>query len=68
MRKKETWMKVGAIVMADGKPGTITKMEENTLNGQEYVYYIHVRRVGVKWDAPYHPNDVSELKEEEVKP
>lgn len=38
MRKKESWMFKGAIVQAYGKKATITKMEENHLNGVDYVY------------------------------
>lgn len=61
MRKKEKWMFKGALVLALGKKGTITKMEENTLNGVEYVYYIYVKLEGQKHSGTYHPADISEL-------
>ena len=61
MRKKANWMFKGAIVLALGKKGTITKMQENTLGGVDYVYYINVKLEGEKHDGVYHPSDVSEL-------
>lgn len=61
MKKKENWMFKGAIVNALGKKGVITKMEENTLNGVDYVYYIHVKLEGEKHSGKYHPNDIKEL-------
>lgn len=61
MRKKEPWMFKGAIVLALGEKGIITKMQENKLNGTDYVYYIHVKLEGAKHANPYHPSDVSEL-------
>jgi hypothetical protein len=67
MKKKQPWMKVGAIVLALGKPGTITKMQENTLDGVEYVYNISVKLSGAKFANPYHPNDVKELTGEDVR-
>lgn len=62
MRKKELWMFKGAIVLALGKKGVITKMEENNLNGVDYVYYIYVKLEGEKNPGTYHPADVQELK------
>ena len=64
MKKKEAWMKVGAIVMAYGKQGTIIKLQENQIDGIDYVYYIDVKLSGQKHSSPYHPNDVSEVKAE----
>lgn len=61
MRKKEAWMFKGALVLALGKKGTITKMQENHLNGVDYVYYIDVKLEGAKHAGSYHPNDISEL-------
>lgn len=61
MRKKEAWMFKGALVLAIGKKGIITKMELNQIDGVWYVYYIHVKLEGGKWAAPYHPSDISEL-------
>lgn len=61
MKKKESWMFKGAIVLAYGQKGVITKMEENNLNGVDYVYYIYVKVEGMKHANPYHPNDVQEL-------
>lgn len=61
MRKKETWMFKGAIVLAAGKKGVIKKMQEGNINGREYVYYIDVRIEGQKHAGKYHPNDVQEL-------
>lgn len=60
MRKKEAWMKMGAIVRANGKLRTITKMQENELNGVDYVYYISVKLSGEKKAGTYHPNDIEE--------
>jgi len=61
MREKETWMFKGAIVLALGKKAVITKMQENELNGINYVYYINCKVEGEKHDGRYHPNDVSKL-------
>lgn len=67
MRKKEKWMFKGALVLALGKKGTITKMQENTLNGTDYVYQIHVRLEGEKHANPYHPSDLEELIPQKAK-
>ena len=61
MRKKESWMFKGAIVLELGKKGIISKMQENNLNGVDYVYYISVKLEGEKHAGKYHPNDVQEL-------
>lgn len=61
MRKKESWMFKGAIVLALGKKASITKMQENELNGVDYVYYITCKVEGEKHAGQYHPNDVQEL-------
>lgn len=61
MKKKESWMFKGAIVLALGSKAVITKMEENRLDGIDYVYYIFCRPEGSKHSSPYHPNDVGEL-------
>ena len=64
MRKKEAWMKKGTKVLAYGKPGTITQVQENKNlrgDGIDYVYYIFVKLDGQTFDANYHPNDVQEL-------
>ncbi len=61
MRKKEAWMFKGAIVLADGQKATIAKMQENNLNGVDYVYYIDCKVEGKKHADTYHPNDVQEL-------
>jgi hypothetical protein len=61
MRKKEKWMFKGALVLALDKKGTITKMEENHLDGVDYVYYIYVKLEGAKFANPYHPSDIQEL-------
>ncbi|MCF8460447.1 MAG: hypothetical protein K9G46_06965 [Flavobacteriales bacterium] len=58
MRKKEDWMKRGAKVLALGEPGTITKMQENSLDGVDYVYYIHVKLDNGNYASPYHPSDI----------
>lgn len=58
MRKKESWMKKGAIVRALGKLATIVKMEENKINGVDYVYYISIRFSGEKKTVLVHPNDI----------
>lgn len=61
MRKKEKWMFKGAIVIAIKDKAVITKMEENTLNGVDYVYNIFCKVEGRKHANCYHPNDVQEL-------
>jgi|GEM_PF-2257026 len=61
MRKKESWMFKGAICLALGKKGIISKMEENNLNGIDYVYYIYVKLEGEKNARTYHPADIAEL-------
>lgn len=59
MRKKEPWMKKGAIVRANGELGHITAMQENTLNGIDYVYYIEVKLDGRRHSSTFHPDDIS---------
>lgn len=61
MKRKELWMFKGAIVLANGKKGTITKMQENHLNGVDYVYYMYVKLEGATSSGCYHPADVEEL-------
>lgn len=61
MRKKESWMFVGALVLAADKKGTITHMQENAINGTDYVYYIEVKLETQKHTGKYHPNDIKEL-------
>lgn len=61
MRRKESWMFKGAIILALGKKGIITKMQENEISGVDYVYYISVKLEGEKHSKTYHPNDISEL-------
>lgn len=55
----------GAVVLAGGLPGVITKMQENKNlrgDGIDYVYYIEVKLTGKSFSAPYHPNDIEEGK------
>lgn len=61
MRKKEKWMFKGAIVLALGKKATIDKMQENCLDGTDYVYYIFAKLEGDKKAGCYHPADIKEL-------
>jgi hypothetical protein len=61
MRKKEDWMFKGNVVMALGKRGVITSMQENELNGVDYVYYINVKLDGEKRDGRYHPDDINKI-------
>jgi hypothetical protein len=61
MRKKEAWMFKGAAVTVFGRYGTITKFDENTIDGTDYVYYIWVRLGVEKHSSPYHPNDVAQI-------
>jgi hypothetical protein len=61
MKKKEQWMFKGALVLALGKKATITAMQENNLDGTDYVYYIDCKLEGKKHSDRYHPNDVKEL-------
>lgn len=61
MKKKQSWMFKGAIVLAIGKKATITKMQENNINGVDYVYYIDAKLEGAKHAGTYHPNDIEEL-------
>lgn len=51
----------GAIVIANGKKAVITKMQENNLDGVDYVYYIFCKVEGQKHAGTYHPSDVHEL-------
>ena len=51
-------MKRGAIVRALGKLAIIIKMEENEINGVDYVYYITIRFSGEKKTSIVHPDDV----------
>lgn len=51
-------MKKGAIIRALGKLATIVKMEENEINGVDYVYYITIRFSGENKTVRVHPNDI----------
>lgn len=62
MRKKESWMKKGAIVRALGKLAIIVKMEENEINCVDYVYYITIRFSGEKKTARVHPDDIEKAE------
>lgn len=62
MRKKENWMQIGAIVNAGGTLGRIVKMQENTIDNIDYVYYITVILSGETEKRRYHPNDIKEIK------
>jgi len=57
MKKRESWMKAGANVIANNMFGRIISLESNMIDGIEYVYYItvHVNGYG---DGRYHPNDI----------
>ena len=55
-------MKKGAIVRALGKLATIVKMEENEINGVDYVYYITIRFSGEKKTARVHPDDIEKAE------
>jgi hypothetical protein len=61
MRKKEKWMFKGALVLASGKKGTITRMQETKVGGVDCVFYISVRLDGEKKLGTYHPDYISEL-------
>ena len=58
----------GRSVIAHGKPGIITKMQEGHIDGVDYVYYIYVRLIYQKHSNPYHPGDVQEGEIKEVAP
>lgn len=62
MRKKESWMKKGTIVRALGKLATIVKIEENEINGVDYVYYVTIRFSGEKNTARVHPDDIEKAE------
>ena len=62
MRKKENWMQIGSIVNVSGKLGRIVKMQENTIDNIDYVYYIDIVLSGETEKRRYHPNDISEIK------
>lgn len=61
MRKKETWMFKGAIVLANGKKANIIAMQENNIKDIDYVYYITCKVEGEKHTGRYHPDSVQEL-------
>lgn len=67
MKKKQSWMFKGAIVLALGKKAVITAMQENHLDGVDYVYYIDCKVEGEKNAGRYHPNDIQELVVEPTK-
>lgn len=61
MRKKELWMMRGAFILADGKPGRIKAMQENNLDGVDYVYYIDVVLEGERHSGRYHPDNITQM-------
>lgn len=63
MRKLQEWMHLGATVLANGKKGKITLMQTNEINDVKYVYYITVKLEGQNHGGTYHPNDITEFKE-----
>lgn len=52
-------MRKGGFVKVFGEPGMIVKMEENTINGIDYVYYITIK--AEKRIGRYHPDEVEQL-------
>jgi len=61
MIQKEDWMFKGAIILALGEKGVITKMPETTIKGIDYVYSMFVKLEGEKQAGKYHPDDIKEL-------
>lgn len=61
MVKKKEFMFKGAIVKALGEKAVIISMDENNLDGNDYVYRIFAKKEGDKHAAPYHPRDIEEL-------
>ena len=61
MKKKQPFMFNGAIVLALGKKANIVRMEENNIDGVDYVYGIYCKVEGEKSTGKYHPNDIKEL-------
>jgi len=61
MIRKEDWMFKGAIVNALGKKATITKMDDNSFDGNDYVYRIYCKVEGKSFANPYHPTDVKQI-------
>lgn len=49
-------------LLALDKPGLISGMQENKIDGIEYVYNIEVKLIGAKFSNPYHPKDIKEGK------
>jgi hypothetical protein len=66
MKRKQPYMFVGATVLANEKKATITSMQENNLNGVDYVYYIDCKVHGEMESGRYHPNDVKDFKVENI--
>lgn len=58
MRKKELWMRKGARVLLDGRPGVITWMTECTLDNVEYVTRIGVMLDGGLFSHEHHPDHI----------
>lgn len=61
MKKKQQFMFNGSIVLALGKKANIVRMEENNIDGVDYVYGIYCKVEGEKSTGKYHPNDIKEL-------
>jgi hypothetical protein len=62
MLKKQPWMKLGALVSADGRTGYISQREQKTIDKVEYVLWFKVKHPGEKFSTRYKTNQVTELE------
>lgn len=58
MIKRTLWMRVGARVLANGRPGEITAIFSHTDKGGNYVDYVTVRLEGHTTPGPYRPIEI----------
>jgi hypothetical protein len=59
--RKQKWMQKGSRVLAQFKPGTITRTRSYTIMKQRFIYLIEVQLDEEKTSWKFHPEDVEIL-------
>jgi len=66
MIEKQEWMRVGNVVQVLFQKGTIRRLTLMDCGNIVYVERFYIQFIDQKFDVPYHPKDVFELKDEPV--
>lgn len=66
MKKKEEWMKKGAMCLCQGTPAIISRFQENKGLGMVYYFWIKFIEGTGKVIGPYHPSDIEEYNPQQL--